>query len=124
MEEPDPKQSDAEPKGAEPENKIPAFGMADISTIIAEEIDAAGVAAPFPEPASGPDKPLKKRPVWVHLVVLFFQILFLTPFYAVILAGAVGAGVGWHYFDADFGNHLYCSWCVGWLFSGCTTHWC
>jgi membrane peptidoglycan carboxypeptidase len=101
MEEPDPKQSDAEPKGAEPENKIPAFGMADISTIIAEEIDAAGVAAPVPEPASGPDKPLKKRPVWVHLIVLFFQILFLTPFYAVILVGAVGAGVGWHYFDGS-----------------------
>ncbi len=46
-----------------------------------------------------PDKPIQRRPVWVHLFILFFQILFLTPIYVGILVAAVGAGVGWHYFD-------------------------
>jgi penicillin-binding protein 1A len=101
MEEPDPKQNGAEPDGTDPAEKAPVFGMADISSIIAEEIDAAAGPASFLEPTTGPDKPLKKRPVWLHLLVLFFQILFLTPVYAAILVGAVGAGVGWHYFDGS-----------------------
>ena len=79
----------------------PSFGMSDISAIIAEEIDAAAKQAPRPESAADPDKPLKKRPVWLHLIVLFFQLLFLAPVYAGLLAGAVGAGVGWYYFDGS-----------------------
>jgi penicillin-binding protein 1A len=75
--------------------------MSDISAIIAEEIDAAAKQAPRPESAADPDKPLKKRPVWLHLIVLFFQLLFLAPVYAGLLAGAVGAGVGWYYFDGS-----------------------
>ena len=78
-----------------------SFAMSDISAIIAEEIDAAAKQAPRPESAADPDKPLKKRPVWLHLIVLFFQFLFLTPVYAGLLAGAVGAGVGWYYFDGS-----------------------
>ena len=70
----------------------PSFGMSDISAIIAEEIDAAAKQAPRPESAADPDKPLKKRPVWLHLIVLFFQLLFLAPVYAGLLAGA-GFGV-------------------------------
>ncbi len=50
-----------------------------------------------PEPTKAP----VKRPVWLHLLVLFFQILLLGPLYAAILAAAVGAGVGWHYFDGS-----------------------
>lgn len=46
-----------------------------------------------------PGKPVQRRPVWLHLVVLFFQILLLAPVYACLLAAAAGAGVGWHYFD-------------------------
>lgn len=79
----------------------PSFAMSDISAIIAEEIDAAAKQAPRPESAADPDKPLKKRPVWLHLIVLFFQLLFLAPVYAGLLAGAVGAGVGWYYFDGS-----------------------
>jgi penicillin-binding protein 1A len=75
--------------------------MSDISAIIAEEIDAAAKQAPRPESTADPDKPLKKRPVWLHLIVLFFQLLFLAPVYAGLLAGAVGAGVGWYYFDGS-----------------------
>jgi penicillin-binding protein 1A len=101
MEEPDPTPNAAESAGMERGSKIPALGMADISTIIAEKIHAAAVAKPVGAAAVGPEQALKKRPVWLHLIVLFCQILFLTPFYVVILAGAVGAGVGWHYFDGS-----------------------
>jgi len=86
---------------AEQGSGSPSFAMSDISAIIAEEIDAAAKQAPRPESAADPDKPLKKRPVWLHLIVLFFQFLFLTPVYAGLLAGAVGAGVGWYYFDGS-----------------------
>lgn len=61
----------------------------------------AAKQAPRPESTVDPDKPLKKRPVWLHLIVLFFQLLFLAPVYAGLLAGAVGAGVGWYYFDGS-----------------------
>ena len=43
----------------------------------------------------------KKRPLWLHLIVLFFQILFLAPVYAALALVATGAGVGWHYFDGS-----------------------
>lgn len=86
---------------AEQGSGSPSFAMSDISAIIAEEIDAAAKQAPRPESTADPDKPLKKRPVWLHLIVLFFQFLFLTPVYAGLLAGAVGAGVGWYYFDGS-----------------------
>ena len=86
---------------AEQGSGSPSFAMSDISAIIAEEIDAAAKQAPRPESAADPDKPLKKRPVWLHLIVLFFQLLFLAPVYAGLLAGAVGAGVGWYYFDGS-----------------------
>lgn len=105
MEEPEKKIE--EPAGAEKEctgESTPA--LPDIATIIAEEIkavegEAAVAAAADSGPPPEPDKPLKKRPVWLHLIILFFQILFLTPLYAAILVGAVGAGVGWHYFDGS-----------------------
>ena len=86
---------------AEQGSGSPSSAMSDISAIIAEEIDAAAKQAPRPESTADPDKPLKKRPVWLHLIVLFFQFLFLTPVYAGLLAGAVGAGVGWYYFDGS-----------------------
>ena len=86
---------------AEQGSGSPSFAMSDISAIIAEEIDAAAKQAPRPESTADPDKPLKKRPVWLHLIVLFFQLLFLAPVYAGLLAGAVGAGVGWYYFDGS-----------------------
>lgn len=105
MEEPEKKIE--EPAGAEKEStgeSTPA--LPDIATIIAEEIkavegEAAVAAAADSGPPSEPDKPLKRRPVWLHLIILFFQILFLTPLYAAIIVGAVGAGVGWHYFDGS-----------------------
>lgn len=105
MEEPEKKIE--EPAGAEKEctcESTPA--LPDIATIIAEEIkavkgEAAVAAAADSVPPPEPDKPLKRRPVWLHLIILFFQILFLTPLYAAILVGAVGAGVGWHYFDGS-----------------------
>lgn len=59
----------------------------------------AAVAGEDKAGAAEPDKPTKRRPVWLHLIILVFQILFLTPVYVGILAAAVGAGVGWHYFD-------------------------
>lgn len=60
---------------------------------------------PSPEPPSSVETAAsigptgRKRPVWLHLVVLFFQLLLLVPLYALLLAASVGGGVGWHYFD-------------------------
>lgn len=105
MEEPEKKIE--KPAGAEKESTGESTSaLPDIATIIAEEIkavegEAAVAAASDSGPPPEPDKPLKRRPVWLHLIILFFQILFLTPLYAAILVGAVGAGVGWHYFDGS-----------------------
>ncbi len=40
-----------------------------------------------------------KRPVWLHLIVVLLQTLLLAPLCAALALAAVGAGVGWHYFD-------------------------
>lgn len=87
----------AEPVNDEPavedsKSEAPTSDEPKVEALAAEESKAG-------EPAALPDKPIKRRPVWVHLIVLFFQLLFLAPIYVGILAGAVGAGVGWHYFD-------------------------
>lgn len=101
MEKPESDEHAAEPEGSENSGTDPSVSIPDISAIIAEEIDAAeretSLVATDPEPG----KPVNKRPVWLHLLILFFQIVFLTPVYAAILVGAVGAGVGWHYFDGS-----------------------
>jgi len=73
--------------------------------VAVEKVETTSIEA-ISEPTSDeaaplPDKPQKRRPVWLHLIVLFFQILLLTPLYAAIAAAAVGAGVGWHYFDGS-----------------------
>lgn len=104
MEEPENEKEEPAKEGKEAAAS-PVTGLPDIATIIAEEIKAVEGEAAVSTAESGapsePDKPLKKRPVWLHLIILFFQILFLTPLYAAILVGAVGAGVGWHYFDGS-----------------------
>ncbi len=43
--------------------------------------------------------PPRRRAWWLHLIIVLLQTVFLLPLYAVLLAVAVGAGVGWHYFD-------------------------
>jgi penicillin-binding protein 1A len=80
---------DEVPKDEVPKDEVPK------DEVPKDEVPKDEAAAP------GPDKPAKRRPVWLHLVILFFQILFLTPVYVGLLAGAVGAGVGWHYFDGS-----------------------
>lgn len=62
------------------------------------EAEAKDESEPLPVEA-GPPPP--RRPVWLHLIVLFFQILFLTPVYAALAIVSVGAGVGWHYYDGS-----------------------
>lgn len=101
MEESEPKKDASDSEAKESGKLDPVSGIPDISAIIAEEIIAAEREASVATPDHEPDKPLNKRPVWLHLIILFFQILFLTPVYATILVGAVGAGVGWHYFDGS-----------------------
>lgn len=41
----------------------------------------------------------RRRPWWLHILVVVGQTVLLLPLCAILLAGAVGAGVGWHYFD-------------------------
>ncbi|MBU6179466.1 MAG: transglycosylase domain-containing protein [Verrucomicrobia bacterium] len=93
--------SDLEEIQPEPE-EVPAKPEASGAEESADPCDNPAPAAVAGADSAGgaePDKPTKRRPVWLHLIILFFQILFLTPVYAGILAAAVGAGVGWHYFD-------------------------
>jgi len=96
--------SDLEEIQPKPEEVPPTPGASGAEEPRSSVGDAA-VAAPVSLVGEGnagdgnPDKPVKRRPVWLHLIVLFFQVLFLTPVYAGILAAAVGAGVGWHYLD-------------------------
>ncbi|HRQ90860.1 MAG TPA: biosynthetic peptidoglycan transglycosylase, partial [Bacteroidia bacterium] len=47
------------------------------------------------------DGPAKRRPLWLHLIVVVLQTLLLVPVYAGVVLAAVLAGVGWHYYDAS-----------------------
>lgn len=67
-----------------------------VASAVVGDAGAANEAGPVN--GGVPDK-APKRPLWLHLLILFFQVLFLTPVYAALFVSAVGAGVGWHYFD-------------------------
>lgn len=60
--------------------------------------EPASPEAPGSSPdVSSPDTRVLSR----RIVVVFFKIIFLTPFYLVIALVAFGAGVGWHYYEAS-----------------------